>query len=73
LSKNERLSWTDRNSAKENIESQLLQNRKGVIVITNTGASAEKKNIRREVEALLDRLSEKFSGIANAFLPKEIG
>jgi len=44
-----------------------------VIVITNTGGAAEEKNIRREVEALLDRLSEKFSGITDAFLPKEIG
>jgi hypothetical protein len=44
-----------------------------VIVITNTGGSTEKKNIRPEAEALLDRLSEEFSGIADTFLPNEIG
>jgi hypothetical protein len=44
-----------------------------VIVITNTGGSAEEKNIRPEAEALLDRLSEEFSAIADAFLPNEIG
>jgi hypothetical protein len=43
-----------------------------VIVITNTGGSSEKKNISSEVEALLERLSEEFSGIADAFLPNEI-
>jgi hypothetical protein len=42
-------------------------------VITNTGGAAEEKNIRPEVEALLDRLSEEFSGIADAFLPNEVG
>jgi hypothetical protein len=73
LGKNERFSWADRNSAKENIESQLLQNRKGVVVITNTGGSAEKKNIRRKVEALLYRMSEELAGITDAFLPNEIG
>jgi hypothetical protein len=44
-----------------------------VIVITNTGGSAEEKNIRRKVEALLYRMSEELSGIADAFLPNEIG
>jgi hypothetical protein len=42
-------------------------------MIANTGGSAEEKNIRREVEALLDRLSEEFSGITDAFLANEIG
>jgi hypothetical protein len=44
-----------------------------VIVITNTGGSAEEKNIRPKVEALLDRLSEELSGITDAFLANEIG
>jgi hypothetical protein len=44
-----------------------------VIVITNTGGPAEEKNIRPEAEALLDRLSEEFSGIADALMPNEIG
>jgi hypothetical protein len=44
-----------------------------VIVIPNTGGAAEEKNIRPKVEALLDRLSEEFSGIADAFLPNEVG
>jgi hypothetical protein len=42
-------------------------------MITKTRGSAEKKNIRREVEALLDRMSEELSGITDAFLPNEIG
>jgi hypothetical protein len=42
-------------------------------MIANTGGSAEEKNIRPKVEALLDRLSEEFSGIADSFLPNEIG
>ena len=44
-----------------------------MIVITNTGGSAEEKNIRREVEALLDRMSEELSRITDAFLPNKIG
>jgi hypothetical protein len=44
-----------------------------VIVITNTGGAAEEKNIWPEVKALFDRLSDEFSGIADPFLPNEIG
>jgi len=44
-----------------------------VIVITNTGGSAEEKNIRRKIEALLYRMSEELSGITDAFLANEIG
>jgi len=42
-------------------------------MIANTGGAAEKKNIRRKVEALLYRMSEELSGITDAFLPNKIG